>query len=78
MCLMKELLTGRMKNQAITAETQVFEVIKCVLMIVGFPQDHNIMRYLFWKVWELLKSPFQVGLMYEQRQENVSRRQEQS
>lgn len=49
MCLMKELLTGRTKNQAITAETQVFEVIKCVLMIVGFPRDHNIIRIYFGK-----------------------------
>lgn len=50
MCLMKELMTGRTKNQAITSETQVSEIIKCVLMIVGFPQAHNIISYLFWKV----------------------------
>lgn len=50
MCLVKELKTGKTKNQAITSETQVFEIIKHVLMIVGFPQSHNIIHYLFWKV----------------------------
>lgn len=50
MCLVKELKTRKTKNQAITSENQVFDIIKCVLMIVGFPQDHNFIRYLFWKV----------------------------
>lgn len=47
---MAKLMTERMENRAMTSETRVFEISKCVLMIIDLPQDHNITCYLFWKV----------------------------